>query len=71
MYKLNIIDKLSFIFVLVGALNWGLLGLFNFNLVSGIFGSVPFLARAIYILVGLSAVNIIVLIFRNIRNKKN
>ncbi|MGV8984088.1 DUF378 domain-containing protein [Clostridium sp.] len=68
MYKLNIIDKVSFIFVLVGALNWGLLGLFNFNLVSAIFGSVPFLARAIYILVGLSAANIIVFI---VRNKKN
>jgi len=64
MYKLNIIDKLSFIFVLVGALNWGLLGLLNFNLVSVIFGSVPFLARAIYILVGLSAVNIIIFILR-------
>ena len=68
MYKLNIIDKLSFIFVLVGALNWGLLGLLNFNLVSFIFGSVPFLARAIYILVGLSAVNIIVFIYRNKKN---
>ncbi|GCD10508.1 DUF378 domain-containing protein [Clostridium sp. FP2] len=68
MYKLNMIDKLSFIFVLIGALNWGLLGLLNFNLVSFIFGSVPFLARAIYILVGLSAVNIIVFIFRNKKN---
>lgn len=65
MYKLNIVDKLSFIFVLIGALNWGLLGLFNFNLVSAIFGSVPFLARAIYILVGLSAANIIIFIIRN------
>ncbi|MFT5872485.1 MAG: uncharacterized membrane protein YuzA (DUF378 family) [Clostridium sp.] len=65
MYKLNIIDKLSFIFVLVGALNWGLLGLLNFNLVSFIFGSVPFLARAIYILVGFSAVNIAVFIYRS------
>ncbi|MBU3128697.1 DUF378 domain-containing protein [Clostridium tagluense] len=68
MYKLNMIDKLSFIFVLIGALNWGLLGLLNFNLVSFIFGSVPFLARAIYILVGLAAVNIIVFIFRNKKN---
>ena len=68
MYKLNIIDKLSFIFALIGALNWGLLGLLNFNLVSTIFGSIPFLARAIYILVGLSAVNIIVFIYRSKKN---
>ncbi|MGK0465828.1 DUF378 domain-containing protein [Clostridium sp.] len=65
MYKLSIIDKLSFIFVLVGALNWGLLGLLNFNLVYFIFKSVPFLVNAIYILVGLSAVNIIIFILRN------
>ena len=65
MYKLNTIDKLSFIFVLIGALNWGLLGLLNFNLVSTIFGAIPFLARAIYIVVGLSAVNIIVFIVRS------
>ena len=65
MYKLNIIDKLSFIFVLIGALNWGLLGLLNFNLVSFIFGAVPFFARAIYILVGFSAVNIVVFIYRS------
>ena len=68
MYKLSIVDKISFIFVLVGALNWGLLGLLNFNLVSFIFGSVPFLARVIYILVGVSAVNIIIFIFRNKKN---
>ena len=65
MYKLNIIDKLSFICVLIGAVNWGLLGLLNFNLVSAIFGAVPFLARVIYILIGISAVNIIVFIFRS------
>ncbi|MBU3182723.1 DUF378 domain-containing protein [Clostridium psychrophilum] len=65
MYKLNNIDKLSFILVLIGALNWGLLGLLNFNLVNVIFGGIPFLTRIIYILVGLSAVNIIVFIFRS------
>lgn len=68
MYKLSLVDKISFILVLVGALNWGLLGLLNFNLVSFVFGSVQFLARAIYILVGVSAVNIIIFIFRNKKN---
>ena len=68
MYKLSLLDKVSFILVLIGALNWGLLGLLNFNLVSFIFGSVPFLARAIYILVGVSAVNIIVFILRYKKN---
>ena len=42
--------------VLVGALNWGLIGLFGFNLVSAIFGGWPGVERLIYVLVGLAAV---------------
>ncbi len=34
MYKLNIFDKISFILVILGAFNWGLIGLLNINLVS-------------------------------------
>lgn len=39
---------------IIGALNWGLIGLFGFNLVAFLFGSNSFLTNAIYILVGLS-----------------
>lgn len=46
---------LTFVLLVVGGLNWGLVGLFNFNLVSLIFGSVPALEKLVYILVGLSA----------------
>jgi uncharacterized protein len=46
----------TFILVVVGALNWGLVGLFNFNLVNLIFGTIPWLERLVYILVGLSAI---------------
>lgn len=42
--------------VAIGALNWGLVGLFNFNLVSAIFGMGSGLERIVYILVGASAV---------------
>ena len=42
--------------VAVGALNWGLIGLFNFNLVEAIFGPMSGLSRVVYILVGASAV---------------
>ena len=41
--------------VVVGGLNWGLVGAFDFNLVNAIFGGLPALERLIYILVGLSA----------------
>ena len=42
--------------VLVGALNWGLVGGFGFNLVNSLLGSVPVAEKVVYILVGLSAV---------------
>lgn len=45
-----------YVLLFVGGLNWGLVGLFNWNLVSWIFGMGTFLERLIYVLVGLSAV---------------
>lgn len=39
---------------IIGAINWGLIGFFNFNLVAFIFGSMSWLSRIIYALVGLS-----------------
>ncbi len=48
----------GFTLVLVGALNWGLVALFDFNLVTAIFGGSPMLERWVYIFVGLSAVYI-------------
>ncbi|OGK29656.1 hypothetical protein A3F32_01075 [Candidatus Roizmanbacteria bacterium RIFCSPHIGHO2_12_FULL_42_10] len=47
---------LTYTLVVVGALNWGLIGLFDFNLVETILGSYPTLVKLVYILVGLSAV---------------
>lgn len=41
--------------VWVGALNWGLVGLFNFNLVTALIGQWPMVEKAVYILVGASA----------------
>lgn len=52
MHKLNII---TLALVVIGGLNWGLVGLFDFNLVAAIFGAESVLSRLIYILVGLSA----------------
>ena len=46
----------SFILVVVGAINWGLVGLFNFDLVRFLFGEMTFLTRLIYILVGIAGV---------------
>ncbi len=44
--------------LIIGGLNWGLVGLFDFNLVSYIFGDNSFLTRTIYILVGLGSLGV-------------
>ena len=50
------IEVLTLTLVLVGALNWGLIGLFGFDLVAALFGEMSVLSRIVYSLVGLSAV---------------
>ena len=57
MYK-NI-QILAFILLVVGGLNWGLIGLFGFDLVARLFGEMTYLTRAVYTLVGISAVFIL------------
>lgn len=46
----------TYLLVIVGAVNWGLVGLLDFNLVNMIFGSWPMVEQVVYILVGVSAV---------------
>lgn len=64
MYKLNVLDKASIILVLLGALNWGTIGLFNFNLITIVSMQISIIQRTIYILIFLAALNLISLIFR-------
>ena len=45
----------ALILVIVGGLNWGLIGLFDFNLVAALFGIDSFLTNLVYILVGVAA----------------
>lgn len=51
----NIVDWLALILLLVGGINWGLVGVFDFNLVEAILGGLPALLRVTYTLVGISA----------------
>lgn len=60
---MKIIDTIALVLIIVGALNWGLIGLFNFNLVDTIFGTMSVLSRLIYTLVGVAGVWGIKLIF--------
>ena len=49
------LNMITLILVIVGGLNWGLVGLFDFDLVAALFGPRSALSRLVYILVGLSA----------------
>lgn len=53
---MRIINTLTLVLLIVGGLNWGLVGLFGFDLVAAIFGEMSMLSRVVYSLVGLSAI---------------
>lgn len=53
------LTKTSFVLTIIGALNWGLIGFFDFNLVAFLFGSMSVLSRAVYILVGIASLVVI------------
>ena len=59
MAEKSTMDWIALVLVIVGGLNWGLVGLFNFDLVQTIFGSIGWLATTVYVLVGLSALYLI------------
>lgn len=51
---MRIVQKVALVFTIIGAINWGLIGLFDFNLVESLFGAASFVSRAIYTIVGIS-----------------
>lgn len=60
---MKVIDKIALVLIIIGAINWGLIGFFKFNLVDAIFGSMTVLTRIIYALVGISGLWGIKLLF--------
>jgi len=53
--KLNAIDWTAMVLMIVGGLNWGMVGMFDFNLVAALFGSQTPLSRLVYVVVGLAS----------------
>lgn len=60
---MKVIDKIAVVLIIIGAINWGLIGFFNFNLVAVIFGEMTWISRVIYALVGISGLWGIKLLF--------
>ena len=52
---MKVVNTLTLVLLIVGGLNWGLVGLFGFDLVAAIFGAMSPLSRVVYVLVGVSA----------------
>lgn len=52
---MRIVNVITLVLLIVGGLNWGLVGLFDFDLVAAIFGEMSALSRIVYTLVGVSA----------------
>jgi len=62
--KRSTLSWITIILVIVGAINWGLVGAINVDLVDTIFGSIGWLATTVYILVGLSGIWELIKLFK-------
>ena len=66
---LNLLKYGSYLLVLIGALNWGLVGFFNFDLVAFLFGDMTLISRIIYCTVGVSALISLITMYIAYREK--
>ena len=55
MHRMSVIGWISRILVIIGGLNWGLIGVANYNLVAAVFGEGSMASKVVYSLVGLAA----------------
>lgn len=60
---MKIVDKIALVLIIIGAINWGLIGFFKFDLVATIFGDMSVISRIVYALVGISGLWGIKLLF--------
>ncbi|AWZ48584.1 DUF378 domain-containing protein [Hathewaya limosa] len=69
MYKITNLDKIAFILIILGSIVWGIYGLLGVNVLEVLFRkAVPFLERLIYILVGLSGLDLLFFLFKTQKN---
>lgn len=68
MSKLETLQKVCLVFTIIGAIVWGLIGLFNFNLVDYIFGDNSIISRIIYSIVGITGLINIGILFNHIED---
>ncbi len=62
------LQKIALIFTIIGAINWGFIGIFDFNLVDALFGEASALSRVIYAIVGITGLINIGLLFTDYKD---
>ncbi len=63
---MSILQKIALVITIIGAINWGLIGIFDYNLVDSLFGNASVLSRIVYISVAVAGLlNIALLFLRN------
>jgi len=60
------VQKVCLVFTVIGAINWGLIGIFDFNLVTRLFAEGSMLARVIYIVIGACGLINIGILFKHL-----
>lgn len=60
MKNLSSLDWVAIILVIIGGINWLLVGLLNFDLVAALFGTLSSISRIVYVVVGLAAVYLLI-----------
>ena len=68
---MSIFNKITLLLLVVGGLNWGLVGLSGFDLVAAMFGEMSLLSRAVYTLVGVSALWQLISLFTGEKEQRN
>ena len=63
-------QKVTLVFTIIGALNWGLIGFFNFNLVAALFGDESVLPNIVYAIVGICGLINIGVLFTHFKEEK-
>lgn len=63
--KKSVVDWIALILVIIGGLNWGLIGFFKWDLVAALFGELSVISRVVYALVGVAALYTIYLVSKD------
>ena len=68
---MNILRTIAYILVLIGAINWGLIGFMNLDLVALIFGEMTLMSRIVYSTVGISGIILLLTTYKDIFYREN